>query len=486
MNQSKVGQSLGQLKTDNEVTSLKILKQQLKLYLGSEYVDVDQHRHAEKRIYLEQLSPNLDEIPDAIFSPLVDNFAREDFDAYDLTRTALQLSSNYPGSTKIYNLLGVLFMHLGAVKETRAYLSMAVWLSPDLPEARKNLGITLFKEGNYQAAFSMLEAALLLDPDSTEIKVNLGVVLDKIGDSERAVKLLEEAVSVRPDYLLAKKNAGNIYYTKRAFSQALRYLSGLEDRRSVAQRLECLFCLGHFDQLATELRSLRHKDPYNVRAAALSSLLANQLGCDDVYGFCGNPLDFVKKMHLSDFDPDWSTRLRELLGEMDQKELIWEPDTKTTRKGFQTIGNLLELSSERVNGMFELVDEAVKLYHEIYRFSSCRYITDWPKQRDYEAWYVKLHRHGYQDSHIHPSGWLSGVIYLKTLPQTHSNDGAIELSLSGYKLPTISEAPPQRTISPSCGDILLFPSSLFHKTIPFNAMQTRSVIAFDLQPSHAS
>jgi len=33
------------------------------------------------------------------------------------------------------------------------------------------------------------------------------------------------------------------------------------------------------------------------------------------------------------------------------------------------------------------------------------------------------------------------------------------------------------------GDIVLFPSSLFHRTIPFNAKEERICVAFDLKPS---
>jgi len=31
-------------------------------------------------------------------------------------------------------------------------------------------------------------------------------------------------------------------------------------------------------------------------------------------------------------------------------------------------------------------------------------------------------------------------------------------------------------------DIVLFPSSLFHRTIPFNSNEERQVVAFDLMP----
>jgi hypothetical protein len=80
---------------------------------------------------------------------------------------------------------------------------------------------------------------------------------------------------------------------------------------------------------------------------------------------------------------------------------------------------------------------------------------------------VRLIKNGYQTSHIHPNGWISGVVYLKTVELDNSNEGAIEVSLHGYGLPILDENYPRKIHSPQVGDILLFPSSLFHRTVPF-------------------
>jgi predicted 2-oxoglutarate/Fe(II)-dependent dioxygenase YbiX len=98
------------------------------------------------------------------------------------------------------------------------------------------------------------------------------------------------------------------------------------------------------------------------------------------------------------------------------------------------------------------------------------------------GWYNKLVKNGFQTAHIHPSGWLSGVIYLKTINQAGDDEGAIEFGLHGYELPVIDESYPRKVHRPESGDIVLFPSSLFHRTIPFTTDAERCVIAFDLKP----
>ena len=62
------------------------------------------------------------------------------------------------------------------------------------------------------------------------------------------------------------------------------------------------------------------------------------------------------------------------------------------------------------------------------------------------------------------------------------NQGAIEFTLSGYDYP-FDKKLPNIIHNPKIFDIALFPSSLFHQTIPFNSKEERHVIAFDLMPS---
>ena len=81
-----------------------------------------------------------------------------------------------------------------------------------------------------------------------------------------------------------------------------------------------------------------------------------------------------------------------------------------------------------------------------------------------------------------PNKLLSGVVYLKTVDSPDSDQGAIEFGLHGYDIPIIDENYPTTIHRPKRGDIVLFPSSLFHRTIPFKQDVDRCVIAFDLKP----
>ena len=96
-----------------------------------------------------------------------------------------------------------------------------------------------------------------------------------------------------------------------------------------------------------------------------------------------------------------------------------------------------------------------------------------------------MSRGGHLTSHIHEEGWLSGVLYL-AMPSDRpegSTAGGIEFSTDGDDYPREHDDFPRRTLLPGVGDIVLFPSSLFHRTIPFQSNEERICIAFDVKPA---
>ena len=102
------------------------------------------------------------------------------------------------------------------------------------------------------------------------------------------------------------------------------------------------------------------------------------------------------------------------------------------------------------------------------------------KKTELKAWVIKMEKNGFLKSHIHPLGWVSGVMYIE-IPTKKDNEGNIELGYEGYNYPSlVKENNPKKIIDVYAGNILLFPSSLFHQTIPFNSEEERVCIAFDL------
>ena len=91
---------------------------------------------------------------------------------------------------------------------------------------------------------------------------------------------------------------------------------------------------------------------------------------------------------------------------------------------------------------------------------------------------------GHLSSHIHEDGWISGAVYL-AIPKDSGSDGqegAIELSSDGDDYPRLHDEFEKKVILPNVGDVIFFPSSVFHRTISFNSNEERICIAFDVGP----
>ncbi|WDF74017.1 putative 2OG-Fe(II) oxygenase [Novosphingobium sp. KACC 22771] len=97
------------------------------------------------------------------------------------------------------------------------------------------------------------------------------------------------------------------------------------------------------------------------------------------------------------------------------------------------------------------------------------------------SWSVRLTGGGYNIPHSHPMGWISSAFYVSLpgdaapAPAGHFHYGAPPLELG-------LDLAPCATIAPRRGDVVLFPSTLWHGTMP-TASGERLNIAFDVVPA---
>lgn len=101
------------------------------------------------------------------------------------------------------------------------------------------------------------------------------------------------------------------------------------------------------------------------------------------------------------------------------------------------------------------------------------------------SWSVRLRSGGHHVNHIHHEGWLSSALHVQVPPAI----GAGQTSGAQAGCLSLGE-PPQhwglglpalRVIRPQPGHLALFPSYLWHGTLPFEDETPRLSVAFDLQ-----
>jgi tetratricopeptide (TPR) repeat protein len=386
-----------------------------------------------------------------------------------------------PDYAEAHNNLGNTLQELGRLEEAEARFTQAIALKSDYAEAHSNLGNTLQELGRLEEAEARFTQAIALKPDYAEAHNNLGIMLKELGRLEEAEASYRQAISFKPDYTEAHCNLGIMLKLLIKYEEAIHHFDFVNTDLAAAHTLECLYMNKSYAEFDKRLHSLSASDNMNLRVAAVSSFAAHQLKKKDPYPFCKNPLDFIVINNLAEYGFYSNTLLDDIIKEADEYPLTWE--ARTTKFGFQGLGLVFENPSKAISLLESIVQQAVEAYYDKFKLESNLFIKSWPRKHKLVGWYNRLVKNGHHTSHIHATGWLSGVIYLKTTDLSSNDEGAIEFSLYGHNLPITDEEYPRKLHRPIRGDIVLFPSSLFHRTIPFTTDSERCVIAFDLMPA---
>jgi tetratricopeptide (TPR) repeat protein len=93
------------------------------------------------------------------------------------------------------------------------------------------------------------------------------------------------------------------------------------------------------------------------------------------------------------------------------------------------------------------------------------------------SWSVRLTGGGHHANHIHPAGWFSSAFYVALPPESPEPAGWLTLGVPQAELGI--DLPPIRLVEPKPGRLVLFPSTLWHGTVPFEAGE-RLTVAFDV------
>ena len=396
-------------------------------------------------------------------------------------KLAKSITEEFPKHPFSWKVLAAALKQNGKISESLVAGQKSVQLDPQDAEAYYNLGIVMQELGRLDEAEAIYKKAITLKPDH-KTHNNLGIVMQELGRLDEAEATYKKAITLKPDFLQAIKNKWLLLFSQKRFEEALLDADLYISKGSRELDLTTLYALGRIDEIYKRLEVRSKIDGENITIAAFASFIAEVEKKNTAYNFCPNPIDFVHHANLSTYINDTNSYVDELIHELDSVKKIWQPSKKTTVGGFQTLTglNLFESPTGKVEQLKSIIINELDVYQNKYRNKSCSYIKKWPSQNYLNAWYVVLKKQGYQNPHIHPGGWLSGVIYLKVVPSLDKNEGAIEFSLNGQHYSNVNSS--KIIHQPKLGDIVFFPSSLHHRTIPFSTNTDRIIVSFDLKP----
>ncbi|MDB0060302.1 tetratricopeptide repeat protein, partial [Planktomarina sp.] len=119
------------------------------------------------------------------------------------------LLKQYPNSSVLHNMSGVVFNGLGQLDSAVGSYKKALVASPYFAVAYYNMGSALKEQGKLEEAIEAYNNALALKPDNAEAYSNMGLALQDQGKLEEAIEAYNKALAIKPDFAEAHYNIGN-------------------------------------------------------------------------------------------------------------------------------------------------------------------------------------------------------------------------------------------------------------------------------------
>ena len=406
-------------------------------------------------------------------------------DSLSLYRSIIEVSPNNPQA-----ILGYVtaLHHSGRGNDGAEYLARHVRRSPGWFDGLRALGRLRLELGDGGKFADDFEQILKLSPrDPVLWATYLGILATGLKFDE-VLQHLDRARSVLgPSTLLSMFEAQALSETGQSdqAEKLFRTLEPIEDQGFVPVRMRSLLRTGRACDAAQLGERFVSQGPANFIWPLLG--LAWRAAGDDRWRWLSQHDGTVAavSLGLSEERLDEIGRFLRRLHETSS-----QPYDQSLRGGSQTLGNLLDRTDPEIVDLRTAIREGVRRYIDAlppvdrnhpflrrdrgpFRFAGC--------------WSVRLRDEGFHVPHIHPMGWISSALYL-ALPEfkpvageevTANRAGWLALGASPPELGLGLE--PVKWIEPQVGRLALFPSIMWHETVPFPAGERLSV-AFDIVP----
>ncbi len=424
--------------------------------------------------------------------------------------------NNNPNSESALSLMGNIFLIEKNFNEAKNNFLRAVKINPKNHNLYISLGIINEKLNRNEEAIDNFSYALHLKKDDLQTLNNLGFLYNKIKKFESSINSLKKCIEIKNNYPAAHYNLGFAYFNSKKFDEskfhlqkslelghkakdtnfylgeiakiyenyleALNYYKLSQHNKTKIRILEMLAITNKKNEYLSALDKIKNNDDCDRRVASITPHIFQEFKIDNTYPFCPNPLDFILRFKLLSEEKIDLKFIDSLIKEIKEQEFNWETPMRTTVKGHTSKGNLSMMNLTTFTILEKILLKCVDKYQENFQNENYTFIRSWPKKLKFHSWSNSLKKEGYNISHIHPSGWISGVIYLLVPNDIKNDEAGIEFSLYSDDFIQNNNETLKKIFKPSIGDLILFPSSLYHKTIPFMSDEERMCVAFDLMP----
>ena len=290
-----------------------------------------------------------------------------------------------------------------------------------------------------------------------EITAPLAIVVHTLGRYDEAVALASEAVAQRPDSAAMAQTLTGALLSAGRGADALQVIERWRPRQPLDQ-----------SWIAFEASALRLVGDERYRDLYDYERLVRPFDLEAPPGWAS----------IADFNRDLITSLERL------HRLKVHPLDQSLRHGTQTQRSLLKESDPVIRAFLQAIEVPISRYREAMGQDPehpLRVRNVGPTQI-VGCWSVRLGRSGYHVNHNHPEGWISSAYYVQVPPEVadeSARHGWIKFGEPGIPIPG---ADAEHYVQPRPGRLVLFPSYMWHGTMPIEGDAPRMTIAFDMVP----
>jgi len=273
-----------------------------------------------------------------------------------------------------------------------------------------------------------------------------------------------------------------------AESEVLRAAASKPDDPIVIENVAAiLLANGHAEQALPFLRLQRRKAPHDQGWLAYEATAARLLGQDLYHEL----YDYDRLVQSFDLETPagWSSVAElnaALLAALDARHRFpTHPLDQSLRNGSQTARSMLTDPDPAIRSVIAAFAAPLEAYRHSLGTEIAHPISARNRgpARITGAWSVQLRRDGFHVNHFHPEGWISSAYYVS--PPEEVSDavrkpGWIKFGEPRFPVPG---GLPEKFMQPRAGRLVLFPSYMWHGTVPISGAQRRTTIAFDASPA---
>jgi len=347
--------------------------------------------------------------------------------------------------------IGLAYKNLGQGTPALAAMNEAARLDPENPDVDCELGILHQITGRYDDAVTAYNRVLDKEQDHFKALSGLCWVLRRLDRFDEAIEAGHRAVGLQPS-LEAYHHLLHAYLAKDDCAGGLVACDeGLRDvpynTSALTFKIAALEGLGRHDEYVA-LADIEHLLwPVEIEAPA---------GFDSVEQLNDALAEHVLEFPLRPFDP-----------------------TQTRNLSADPSGPMIAFT--------ELIDDAIRAYLDSFPDTDPHpYLAQRPVDWELDSWGTRLYGMEEQEYHFHQHAWISGVYYARVpdavrTGAARNDDGHIEFcrTLQYSNRPVMTET---AVIQPETGLLILFPSFLYHRVLPFQSPDIRISIAFNAAP----